>query len=140
MCAWTGQSASSVSVPLATSSWTERLVAVNKDRLGKWSCCLSMCVCVCVCVSTGCSQLYGCLFLFNVPSLLLPGGNWQCHNTPLFFVHSALSTFPHRIRGKKNPPELRWDTSCPLSSLPITALVHVHSSVLSVFLRVTSGN
>lgn len=35
MYAWTDQSASSASAPLATSSWTKRLVAVNKDTLDR---------------------------------------------------------------------------------------------------------
>lgn len=34
MCAWTNQSALTASVLLAISSWTERLVAVNKDADG----------------------------------------------------------------------------------------------------------
>lgn len=59
MCVWTNQSALTASVPLAISSWTERLVAVNEDadRLGNrlLGCCWNCSVCV------GCSQLYGCL-------------------------------------------------------------------------------
>lgn len=39
-------------------------------------------MCVSVCVWAGCSQLYGCLLLFSVPSLFLPEGNWQSHITP----------------------------------------------------------
>lgn len=61
MYAWTGQSASSASAPLATGSWTKRLVAVNKDtlyrqtdreikkknRVAGWLL-IKQCVCVCV--------------------------------------------------------------------------------------------
>lgn len=94
MYAWTGQSASSASAPLATGSWTKRLVAVNKDtlyrqtgreikkkknRVAGWLL-IEQCVCVCVgCIALGRSQLSGCRSLFSVPSLSLPQGKWHCH-------------------------------------------------------------